>query len=83
MKSCGCCGQLSPETSSCCAGCGTELKAATDEGTSSSPSIRRPPRPEAASIVLRTFDREEKGDMPWVVHRERYGVPPKDPATQP
>jgi hypothetical protein len=58
MKSCGCCGQLSPETSSCCAGCGTELKAATDEGTSSSPSIRRPPRPEAASIVLRTFDRE-------------------------
>jgi len=58
MKTCGYCGQSNPDDATRCTGCGTGFKEPTGEEALPGGPFRRPPRPEAASIVLRTFTNE-------------------------
>ena len=57
MKTCRYCGKLGPDDSTSCPECGTAFDLPTEQPGPQS-SGRRPPRPEAASIVLREYPNE-------------------------
>jgi len=56
MKTCSYCGHECADGSAFCSGCGTEFTEAPKELAGG--PFGRPPRPEAASIVLQTFSQE-------------------------
>jgi hypothetical protein len=58
MKTCSYCGEECPDEAVSCSGCGTEFSQAPKEVSGEPEPARRPPRPEAGSIVLRTFSQE-------------------------
>ena len=57
MKTCRYCGKLGPDDSTSCPECGTAFDLPTGQPDPPS-SGRRPPRPDAASIVLREYPNE-------------------------
>jgi hypothetical protein len=61
MKSCSYCGRDCADDSVSCSGCGTAF--AEPENEPAGGPFRRPPRPEAGSIVLRTFAQEAPAQL--------------------
>lgn len=60
MKTCSCCGHDCLDDAVSCSGCGTEFTEPLKESPGG--PFQRPPRPEAFSIVLRTFSQEPPAD---------------------
>jgi hypothetical protein len=56
MKTCSYCGQHCADDAVSCSGCGTEFVEPPSEDSGG--PFHRPPRPEAKSVVLRTFSQE-------------------------
>jgi hypothetical protein len=56
MKTCSYCGQDCSDDAVSCSGCGTEFVDPPKEAPGG--TFHRPPRPEAKSVVLRTFAQE-------------------------
>ena len=61
MKACSYCGGDCADDAVSCSGCGTAF--AKPENESAGGPFRRPPRPQAASIILRTFAQEAPAQL--------------------
>ena len=63
MKTCSSCGHDCEDDAAYCASCGHEFAEPLQGKEQSDGTFRRPPRPEAASIILRTFAQEAPAQL--------------------